>query len=831
MRTSDAVYPVTVVAGLLALATLLPVSQAVDRSLFYPFGTRNSDTILNPGDDTSSDRIDLAVPIIFYNKSYSSLYVNMNGQVSFGARFPDYRPDFKIPVGQAFPFIAIFLADVDTSRSGRVYYRYTNEYEIRGRAAVDVKAYFSRFGDYMPTGLFIVTWDRVGYFSAQVDKLNTFQLVLMTDGVNSFALFHYYTKGQSWTVSQGKYAPGYLDTPPQAGFDGGRGGLSFILPGSGNTSEFMTGSNVDVPGVWIFQIGNLMNENIRTADLNTGAVTLFEMETQNNCYNADSVCHQMAECVDFRDSFCCKCVPPFYGNGIYCVKPGVAQVIHGKVVGTVNGIPMGNEVRLHTYVVTTEGKSYSSMSRVPESLVGPFQALPSVGGIAGWLFAQRVNPLAKNGFMVAGAKFNRTSRVTFYSPEGRNYTLNVQQYFLGSERLDHISMDTYLDGSLPDIPHNATISVDDYYENYKKVSPGVIKSFASRAFRVNEEPYYYTLDNTFTFEECGEEAEGSIGEIMRLFVSKHYAFLSPTRKNDVRYAMVSMISLLAGPDPCAEAAGVCHEKADCVPHQRSFKCICKAGYSGDGKFCEDVDECKMDACGPNADCFNVMGSFQCRCRSGFVAEGRICRAISCNDEDICGENARCVYDPDLREYVCECLDEFSGDGYSCEMYSGFSSCDACDRYAFCYEDESIGRYRCECRPGYSGDGTRCDVIDNCRLCDPYAQCVFNEAISEHECRCIRGYKGDGRRCEMKDCREDESMCHPEGGLCWFDENKNISICRCNYGYRGNGFECEVVGCDEYDYCDPNAECVYDGRIHSCRCNEGFEGDGRRCRRI
>lgn len=38
----------------------------------------------------------------------------------------------------------------------------------------------------------------------------------------------------------------------------------------------------------------------------------------------------------------------------------------------------------------------------------------------------------------------------------------------------------------------------------------------------------------------------------------------------------------------------------------------------------------------------------------------------CRRGNVCGDNAQCLYDELLREYVCECVDDFSGDGYSCE---------------------------------------------------------------------------------------------------------------------------------------------------------------------
>lgn len=79
------------------------------------------------------------------------------------------------------------------------------------------------------------------------------------------------------------------------------------------------------------------------------------------------------------------------------------------------------------------------------------------------------------------------------------------------------------------------------------------------------------------------------------------------------------------------------------------------------------------------------------------------------------------------------------------------------------------------------------ALDSCAECDEKASCVFNDETSDYECVCHRAYRGDGKRCVRRDCREDESMCHPEGGLCWHDKAKNISICRCNYGFRGELF--------------------------------------------
>ncbi|MED6254721.1 hypothetical protein ATANTOWER_032219 [Ataeniobius toweri] len=71
-------------------------------------------------------------------------------------------------------------------------------------------------------------------------------------------------------------------------------------------------------------------------------------------------------------------------------------------------------------------------------------------------------------------------------------------------------------------------------------------------------------------------------------------------------------------DECAEALDNCSIDAICQNTPKSYKCICKSGYKGDGKHCEDVDECATEYNGGCVhECINIPGNYRCTCYDGF----------------------------------------------------------------------------------------------------------------------------------------------------------------------------------------------------------------------
>ena len=73
--------------------------------------------------------------------------------------------------------IAPYWADVDTSGSdtdrepGSVWYRETVNAELLQKAKQSISSAFVNYDNFVPTYLFIATWDHVGYFNEHTDKV------------------------------------------------------------------------------------------------------------------------------------------------------------------------------------------------------------------------------------------------------------------------------------------------------------------------------------------------------------------------------------------------------------------------------------------------------------------------------------------------------------------------------------------------------------------------------------------------------------------------------------------------------------------------------------
>jgi len=100
--------------------------------------------------------------------------VSTNGAISFSGPISQYTPD-PFPLNEnerIIEIIAPYWADVDTRGTGEISYRQTTNEDLLQRADNDIKTAFPTI-TFSSAYLFIVTWDHVGFFNSQVNKVRT----------------------------------------------------------------------------------------------------------------------------------------------------------------------------------------------------------------------------------------------------------------------------------------------------------------------------------------------------------------------------------------------------------------------------------------------------------------------------------------------------------------------------------------------------------------------------------------------------------------------------------------------------------------------------------
>lgn len=155
--------------------------------------------------DTSSvfgDGID------FFGTNYSGLYINSNGNITFGAANTSYQTSNL--AGTSSRMIAPFWGDVNINAGGEIYW------------------------DLDPSsGTVTITWDGVAPYNGP--GANSFQIVLTDIGGGNFTSEFIYEDIQ-WTTGYSQVA--------QAGITDG-GSNDYILPGSGNATTMSNYENYD----------------------------------------------------------------------------------------------------------------------------------------------------------------------------------------------------------------------------------------------------------------------------------------------------------------------------------------------------------------------------------------------------------------------------------------------------------------------------------------------------------------------------------------------------------------------------------------------------------
>ncbi len=255
--------------GLMALlATTISLTESASAAAVR-IGVFNANTLL-ANDDGSTGAVGIGFSIDFFGSTYSDLFVNNNGNVTFNAALGTFTP-FNL-LSTSTPIIAPFFADVDTRGSGSGIVSF-------GTGTVDGRTAFG------------VNWPGVGYFSNQTDKLNTFQLVLIDrsdTGAGNFDIEFNYDQIQWETGDASSGDNGLGGFSARVGYSNGVN-TAFELPGSAINGAFLDGGsnslianrlNSTVDGRYVFQArnGTVVNpDSIPTPALLPGLVGMGAM--------------------------------------------------------------------------------------------------------------------------------------------------------------------------------------------------------------------------------------------------------------------------------------------------------------------------------------------------------------------------------------------------------------------------------------------------------------------------------------------------------------------------------------------------------------------------
>ena len=127
-----------------------------------------------------------------------------------------------------------------------------------------------------------------------------------------------------------------------------------------------------------------------------------------------------------------------------------------------------------------------------------------------------------------------TARVDF--PQ-TGHQVDIRETFLGPDVFNFLRVNAEIRGSLPAVPSQSRIEVQDFSQQFTRVKSGVMRSHSTHSFRFGENSLDIpiTIDQTIEFNECQFRPFDERQSTLQLTVTRNY-IVYDDKEQIIRYA-------------------------------------------------------------------------------------------------------------------------------------------------------------------------------------------------------------------------------------------------------------------------------------------------------